>query len=467
MKNSTSSGAKVRPFGILDKIGYLCGDLANDFTFIFASTYVMVFYTKVMGISAGMVGTMFLIARCVDAFTDIGMGRIVDRSKPTKGGRIRPWILRMCGFTALASFLMYQSFCVNCSYGVKVAYMFATYLLWGSVFYTSVNIPYGSMASVISAEPKHRSSLSVFRSMGGTLAGILIGVVAPMVVYTTDVDGNQVVSSKGISLIAAIFAVVAVVCYLLCYFLTVERVEYKPKPQSEQKNLAQTLGALFTSRSLMGLVLTAVLFLLASLMSSGVNAYLYADYFKNTKAMSMVSMMSLPIMIILALCSTKLASKFGKKECCTAGMVFSGALYLIIGFLHITNVWVYVGLVFVAQFGFYFFNMQCWALVTDVIDDMEVKSGSRDDGTIYGIYSFSRKIGQAIAGGLSGWALSWIGYESAATVQTTAVTNGIYGLATFFPAAVYIACALALLFVYPLNKKRVDANVAELEKRRA
>lgn len=90
-----SNAKEVRPFGIRDKVGYMFGDLANDFSFIFASTYVMVFYTKIMGISTAMVGTMFLIARCIDAFTDIGMGRIVDSSKPTKNGRIRPWILRM------------------------------------------------------------------------------------------------------------------------------------------------------------------------------------------------------------------------------------------------------------------------------------------------------------------------------------------------------------------------------------
>ena len=113
----------TKPFGVKDKIGYMCGDIANDFTFIFASSYVMVFYTKVMGVSAGMVGTMFLLARCLDAFTDIGMGRIVDNSKPTKNGRNRPWILRMCAFVALASFMMYQSFLVDAPYAAKVAYM--------------------------------------------------------------------------------------------------------------------------------------------------------------------------------------------------------------------------------------------------------------------------------------------------------------------------------------------------------
>lgn len=456
----------VRPFGMRDKIGYMCGDIANDFSFIFASSYVMVFYTKVMGISTAMVGTMFLIARCVDAFTDIGMGRIVDRTKPTKNGRIRPWILRMCAFVALASFMMYQSFLVDASYGAKVAYMFITYLLWGSIFYTSINIPYGSMASVISSEPKDRSSLSVYRSMGGGIAGILIGVLAPMVVYHTDMDGNQVVSASNMSILAGVFAVISIICYLLCYTLTVERVEYMPNTENSQ-SLGKTLKTLFTSRSLMGLVLSAILLLLASLMTQGINNYLFADYFKNTKALSLFSVLMLPCMIILAGISTKLASRYGKRECSMVGMFVSGILYFIIGCLHLENVWVFVGMIFLAMLGMYFFQMQCWALVTDVIDNMEVETGSRDDGTIYGIYSFSRKIGQAIAGGLSGWALGWIGYDELAAGQTQEVANGIYNLSTFFPAVIYILCGLVLMFIYPLSKTKVEENVAELRNRRA
>ena len=113
--------------------------------------------------------------------------------------------------------------------------------------------------------------------------------------------------------------------------------------------------------------------------------------------------------------------------------------------------------------GMMFFNMQCYAMVTDVIDDLEVISGNRDDGTIYGIYSFSRKIGQALAGGVGGWALAWIGYDELAPSQTPLVAEGIYNLATFFPGAVYLATAAVLLFLYPLGKKRVEDNVEKLQ----
>ena len=100
----------MRPFGIRDKIGYMFGDFGNDFTFIFASSYLMVFYTKVLGISGFAVGILFLAARLVDAFTDVTMGRIVDNLKPAKDGRFRPWIRRMSIPVAVASTLMYLYF---------------------------------------------------------------------------------------------------------------------------------------------------------------------------------------------------------------------------------------------------------------------------------------------------------------------------------------------------------------------
>ncbi|MDD5934866.1 MAG: glycoside-pentoside-hexuronide (GPH):cation symporter [Clostridiales bacterium] len=459
----------VKPFGIKDKLGYMFGDFGNDFTFIFASMYVLVFYTKVMGISAGIVGTMFLVARCIDAFTDISMGRIVDSAKTAKDGKFRCWIRRMCGPVAIASFLMYQSGLRDCSMNVKIIYMFVTYILWGSVFYTSINIPYGSMASVISDNPKDRSSLSVFRSLGAGIASIMISVIAPLVIYYQDANGNQVVDPGKMTLIAGIFSVCSIVCYLLCYFMTTERVKIEPKVVDKTANkmsIATTLKEIFSSRAMIGIILSALLMLLASLMTQGINQYLFADYFKNTKALSIYSMLSLPAMILLAMCSTKLAIKFGKKECAAFGCAFSGIMYVILYFMHIQNVWIFVVLAFIGMLGMNFFSMQTYALVTDVIDDKEVATGNRDDGTIYGVYSFARKIGQAIAGGLSGWALTAIGYSELAAAQTEQVKGGIYFLATGFPGIVYVLCAVVLCVIYPLSKKKVDANVAILNERR-
>ena len=99
---------EVKPFGFKDKLGYLLGDLGNDFSFMFSSTFLMIFYTKVWQIPASIVGILFLTSRFLDAFTDIGMGTLVDKVAPTKDGKVRPWIKRMAGPLAIMTFLLFQ-----------------------------------------------------------------------------------------------------------------------------------------------------------------------------------------------------------------------------------------------------------------------------------------------------------------------------------------------------------------------
>lgn len=128
-----TNNSSVPAFGMKDRIGYMFGDFGNDFTFILSSTFMLKFYTDVMGMSAAVVGMVMMIARFVDAFTDVTMGQIVDRSKPTKDGKFRPWIKRMCGPVAIASFLIYQSGFANMPYAFKLVWLIVTYLLWGSI----------------------------------------------------------------------------------------------------------------------------------------------------------------------------------------------------------------------------------------------------------------------------------------------------------------------------------------------
>ena len=124
----------VKPFGFKDKIGYMFGDFGNDLTFLLSSSFLMKFYTDVMDVDGYIVGIIMMIARFVDAFTDVAMGRICDKSKMTAAGKFKPWIRRMCGPVAIVSFLMYQSSLSGLPKPAKIAYLFVTYILWGSVF---------------------------------------------------------------------------------------------------------------------------------------------------------------------------------------------------------------------------------------------------------------------------------------------------------------------------------------------
>ena len=120
---------RIKPFGWKDKVGYLMGDLGNDFTFLLSSTFLLKFYTDVMGVDAFVVGIVMMIARFVDAVTDIGMGRICDRSHTTAHGKFKPWIRRMCAPVAIASFLIYQSSLADMGMTFKIIWLFFTYIL--------------------------------------------------------------------------------------------------------------------------------------------------------------------------------------------------------------------------------------------------------------------------------------------------------------------------------------------------
>lgn len=458
-----SNQKKVPAFGMRDKIGYMFGDFGNDFTFILSSSFMLKFYTDIMGLEPAIVGMLMMAARFVDAVTDVTMGQIVDRSKPTKDGKFKPWLRRMCGPVAIASFLIYQSGFADMSYGFKVVWMVVTYLLWGSIFYTSINIPYGSMASAISPEAEDRASLSTWRTIGATLAGLVIGVGTPLVAYVT-VDGKTVLSGSRMTIIAGVFSVLAIICYMLCFTLVRERVEIPAN--NEKLDIMKMLRSLVTNRALIGIIAAAILLLLAMLGMQGMSAYVFPNYYGSAQAQSLASLAgSVAVLAICAPLATKLSAKFGKKELSVASCLIGAVFFVICWILKPENPYVYVAFYTLAFVAIGFFNMIIWAMITDVIDDSEVKHGVREDGTIYSVYSFARKIGQALSSGMVGGLLSLIGY-SEATAFDANVLDGIFNISCIVPIIGMVAVALALQFIYPLNKKRVDANIAELKKRR-
>ncbi len=453
---------KYNDFGTKDKIGYLIGNIANDFTFVFASLYLQVFYTDVLGINAGIVGTMFIIARIVDAFTDTLMGRIADKLS-FKNGKFKPWLLYVCVPVAIASFLMYQSSLAGASMTVKILYMFITYLFWGSVCYTAINIPYGSMASVMSSEADDRASLSTSRGIGSMVPQIVIGVILPIFLYKTLPDGTRGVNAAAFPILAMILGLISVVCYLVCYFLCTERV--KPKKENlKAASFKETLSTFVTNRTLVAICLVFIFFLAAQMLSQTISNYIFKDYFNNTLGLTVINAVGFLPVLILAPFSVPLTRKFGKKAIGVFASVVGTVAYSILFLLRTQNMWVYITVSIVGLMGFGLFNLIIWAFITDVIDDHEITTGTRQDGTIYAICSFSRKLGQGIASGIGGWSLAIIGYaEGIGAAQSTNVKNGIYNIATGIPALLYLLVALCLIFLYPLSKKRVNDNILLLK----
>ena len=451
-----------RRFGLRDKIGYLLGDFGNDFTFILSSSFLLKFYTDVMGIAPWIVGLVMTFARFIDAFTDVTMGRICDRSPNTPNGKFKPWIRRMAAPVAISSFLIYQSAFATAAMWFRITWLIVTYILWGSIFYTSINIPYGSMASSISPEPSDRQSLSTFRTMGSTLAGVIVGAGIPLFAYDK-IGTNTVLNGPRFTLIAGVFSILSIISYILCFYLTTERIIANNR--EKQPSVGRLLQSALSNRSLVSIIVASIVMLLAQITLQSMSNYIYPNYYGNVGAQSASTLAMMGGMIIAAALAKPLARKFGKAEISIVSNLLATLICILLFIFRPQNVWIYVLINSVSWLGLGIFSMVSWALITDVIDDAELRNGRREDGSIYALYSFARKLGQAASAGLTGALLSAIGYSDTTAFEPN-VLQGIFDISTLVPALGFGLLALILWFWYPLHKGKVDENVRLLEIKR-
>ncbi len=459
-KTQKTVTVSASPFGIKDKVGYMFGDIGNNFSFNVVNSFLMIFYTNVLGLTGAQVGVLFLAARFIDAFADITVGRLVDNSKLHKNGRFQPWMNRMRYPLVIFFILTFVPIVKDWAMPIRLVYVFITYLGWG-IFYSSVNIPYGSMASAISSEPDHKTSLSTFRAVGSALGSAITSYILPMFIY---IGASQKISGSRFFWVIVVCGILAYVCYAITTGLTTERVRTE---KSEKVPMGRLVKGLFENKALMVLVLVDIMIVINQNLSGTMITYLFNDYFQNKTAMSIALIFNFATVILLAPFSTWITNKFGRKESSIAALIFGAIIYGILFIVHTHSAGFYLVMLFFGSLGAGMFNLMVWAFITDVIDNHEVLTGTREDGVVYGVNSFARKVAQAIAGGFGGFMLTFIGYKSSTTgggTQTTAVIDSIYHLATGIPTVCLLVAALLLLFFYPLSKKRVHENAATLAK---
>ena len=316
--------------------------------------------------------------------------------------------------------------------------------------------------SVISKDPVERASLSTFRTAGGMLSGIFTGVIAPLFLFV-----NNKADAGKLFVAALTFGVLAMLCYVLCYYMTTERVVIENNRQKEQKsNLFTTLKSLVTNRAFLAIVANSLVFTFAAMISGALNIYLFKDYFHDAKAVSLAGLSYILMIVFIALFNASLTKKFGKKEIASTGIVITAAIYLLLFLLPIHNVYVFIVATYIATFAAGFLLLNNWAFITDVVDYHEYLTGKREDGTIYSLFSFVRKIAQAAVGGIGGVALALAGYVEGASTQTEQVALNIKSISTLLPAIAYILTFLILAYWYPLSKKKLAEVSRGLEIKR-
>ena len=448
---------QIRPFGVKDEIGYVFGDMAGSFVNLFVDAYFLIFCTSVLGISAGWMGTLFLVARLWDAINDPIMGSFPDRWMIGKSGdKFKPWIKIFMIPLALSGVLCFLNVPLE---GIALhAYVAFAYVLYG-MSYTGTSMPFGAMASVVSDDPIQRSKLSRARSIGGTIVGIVGLSIVPVVCF----DKQSNILPERFTLIAVIFGVLSIISYFVLLNFTQERIRQNSE-KAEKFNYGKVLKATVHNRPLIGVMVATLGSMLFITGSNQVRSYIFKEYYARTDVMSIISLATIPILVICFPLVPKLVAKFGKKATLMAAIVSSTIFSVIPVVMEIKNVYIYSALVVLGTIGQTVFTMLIWALVTDCLDYSEWKFHERSDGSMYSLYTFSRKIGSTIASTGVSFGLAAIGFVSGSNVvQTAEAVNGIYFLVNIIPV---VTCALELIgvgLIFNLNKETTEQMYAELK----
>ena len=448
---------QIRPFGVKDEIGYVFGDMAGSFVNLFVDAYFLIFCTNVLGISAGWMGTLFLVARLWDAINDPIMGSFPDRWMIGKSGdKFKPWIKIFMLPLALSGVLCFFNVPLE---GIALhAYVAFAYVLYG-MSYTGTSMPFGAMASVVSDDPIQRSKLSRARSIGGTIVGIVGLSIVPVVCF----DKQSNILPERFTLIAVIFGVLSIISYFVLLNFTQERIRQNSE-KAEKFNYGKVLKATVHNRPLIGVMVATLGSMLFITGSNQVRSYIFKEYYARTDVMSIISLATIPILVICFPLVPKLVAKLGKEATLMAAIVSSTIFSVIPVVMEIKNVYVYSALVVLGTIGQTVFTMLIWALVTDCLDYSEWKFNERSDGSMYSLYTFSRKIGSTIASTGVSFGLAAIGFVSGSNVvQTAEAVNGIYFLVNIIPV---VTCALELIgvgLIFNLNKETTEQMYAELK----
>ncbi|MBQ6630746.1 MAG: MFS transporter [Romboutsia sp.] len=451
----------VPAFGIKDEIGYVFGDMAGSFVNLFVDAYFLTFCTYVLGINPGWMASLFLFSRLWDAINDPIIGSFPDRWRlGNSGNKFTPWIKLFMIPLALSGVLCFTA--VPFEGAILHAWVAAVYIFYG-MCYTGTSMPFGAMANVVSQDPIERSKLSRARSIGGTIVGIFGISLVP--VFCFDSQSNIIPSR--FTLIGVIFGVLCIVSYTILCSFTKERVNVESSTK-EKFNYGEVLKAAIKNRPLIGVMVATIGSMLSITGSGQLNSYMFKEVYQNTSVMTIASLLTLPVMFIAFPLVPKLVKKFGKKNVILASAAFGLVINLFKVFVYIENVYVYIGLNLLQMVGQTAFTMLIWALVSDCLDYSEWKFGIRSDGSMYSLYTFSRKIGSTIASTGVAASLGLIGYVAGTdVVQSASTVSGIYYLVNMVPVVTCILELIGIGLIFNLDQKTTDRMYKEMAATRA
>lgn len=454
----------VRPFGWQDKLGYSMGDMGCNFSFQLVSTFMQLFYLQYIGIESGHYATIILISKAFDAVNDIVIGNLVDTKKIGKKSKYMPWII--LGAVTLVIFnVMLFAPVKNFPYAGKYAWCLVSYCLW-SIAYTMVNVPYGSLHSVITDDPQQRVTLSTFRSIGAALPAIIVMVALPGIVYSkqTNSAGEEIDVLKGETLLPVALVMSAFAFFVLwgTTKLVKERVHREGTENvTGFKAIISSAKSYFTNRAMVGATIATVasVGLINSTMS--LNNMVFQYFFNDASKTGIAMIGSYAPMIIVMVLIGKLTKKFGKKNVLVTAMLIGAISGVVSLFAPITpdskGMIVYIICLMGLNVGNAVFQISVWAIVADCIEVSARNTGKSEEGSLYALYSFFRKLAQGIGQAVVSWGLVAINFkEGDNAIQEAGFGDKVKMLYIVLLMVASVISFLAMKFIYNIGKKEEE-----------
>ena len=464
----------IRPFGWQDKIGYAMGDMGCGFSFQLVSTFMQLFYLQYIGIKAADYAVIILISKVFDAINDVVIGNLVDTKRIGKKSKYMPWIL--AGGLILVIFnVMIFAPVTALPYAGKYAWCLISYCLW-SIAYTMVNVPYGSLHSVITSDPQEKVSLSTFRSIGAALPAIVIMIVLPGIVYNkveNPVTGltEEVLKGETLLPVALVMSIVAFATLWGTTKLVKERVHHEDSTENKNVMTAffSAFKSFFTNRAMVGATIASVASVALFNSTMALNNMVFQYFFQDTGKVGIAMIGSYAPMIVFMAIVGKITAKFGKKNVIVSCMLVGAISGLISMFVPMTpdgkGMILYIICLMGLNIGNAVFQISVWAIVADCIEVSYRKTGKSEEGSLYALYSFFRKLSQGIGQAVVSWGLIAIGFvEGENAVQSADFGEKVKNLYFIVLAAGSLIAFLSMAFIYNIGKKEEQELAKAVEK---
>ena len=440
----------TNPLTLKHRLGYALGDFGGCMTFSLMSAFMTRYYVNVALMDTAVIAAMTLIWKIFDALSNPVIGVMMDKSfakKQAKGGKFRPWILRMAPLTGFSAILVFTApgWVTGMS---RLVVAFVTYLMY-EVFYAMHNISLGGLISAMATNDAERAELSSARGIGG-----MLGIIIPQMTFPAIISLFESSPALGYGMGVTVCAIIGFICCAGCYFFTEERNISQQKVGAPPIRITDILEVFRVNRAFVALCLHGLLSGILMSVGGALGTYMYADVLGSLALMSVGSMIGMPVSLVCMSVVPKLTRKVGMQKVLRGSLLIGCGLYVGLFALHITtdiNVWVHIAINALASGISGLSNMMQWGMLSEAIEYNEYLTGKRTEGSINGTFNMLRRLGQGLGSSFGVAMLGLIGYDATASVQTGSTILGIRVLCLLFPALCAVGSWVVFRFVWNIT----------------